>query len=74
MTTDVVGAPAAPATRSVSAVWRALARTCPVTGLVVNRDTDRLVRWNAVVGIVFLLVGTIAGWAAGDPGNPARHQ
>ena len=40
--------------------WRAVARTCPVTGLLLNRDSDRLVRWNGVVAIVFLLVGTIA--------------
>jgi cytochrome c oxidase subunit 1 len=40
--------------------WRDRARTCPVTGLVVNRESDRLVRWNGVVAIVFLLVGAIA--------------
>lgn len=45
---------------SVKNAWRAVARTCPVTGLVLNRDSDRLVRWNGVVAIVFLLVGTVA--------------
>jgi cytochrome c oxidase subunit I len=40
--------------------WRALARTCPVTGIVVNRDSERLVRFNAVAGVVFMLVGAIA--------------
>ena len=40
--------------------WRGRARTCPVTGLVVNRESERLVRWNGVVAIVFLLLGTIA--------------
>lgn len=40
--------------------WRTRARSCPVTGLVVNRESERLVRWNGVVAIVFLLVGTIA--------------
>ena len=40
--------------------WRKSARSCPVTGLVVNRESERLVRWNGVVAIVFLLVGTIA--------------
>ncbi len=32
---------------SLKNAWRAVARTCPVTGLVINRDSDRLVRWNA---------------------------
>ncbi len=41
-------------------LWRALARVCPVTGLVVNRDSERLVRWNAVAGVVFFLVGAVA--------------
>jgi cytochrome c oxidase subunit 1 len=45
---------------SVKNAWRAVARTCPVTGLVLNRDSERLVRWNGVVAIVFLLVGTVA--------------
>jgi cytochrome c oxidase subunit 1 len=45
---------------SVRSAWRQVARTCPVTGLLLNRDSDRLVRWNGVVAIVFLLVGTIA--------------
>jgi cytochrome c oxidase subunit I len=45
---------------SVKDAWRAVARTCPVTGLVVNRDSGRLVRWNGVVSIVFLLLGTVA--------------
>jgi cytochrome c oxidase subunit 1 len=45
---------------SVKNAWRSVARTCPVTGLVLNRDSERLVRWNGVVAIVFLLVGTVA--------------
>ncbi|HSM13666.1 MAG TPA: cbb3-type cytochrome c oxidase subunit I, partial [Thermoanaerobaculia bacterium] len=53
MSTDVVAAPAGP-------LWRTLARVCPVTRLVVNRDSERLVRWNAVVGVVFFLVGVVA--------------
>jgi len=43
-----------------TALWRLASRLCPVTGLRVNRDSELLVRWNAVVGIVFLLVGVIA--------------
>jgi len=42
------------------ALWRLAARVCPVTKLVVNRDSERLVMWNAVVGIVFFLVGVVA--------------
>jgi len=41
-------------------LWRLASRLCPVTGLRVNRDSELLVRWNAVVGIVFMLVGVIA--------------
>ena len=50
----------APAPAPANLLWRALARVCPVTGLTVNRDSERLVKWNAVVGVVFLLVGVIA--------------
>ncbi len=42
------------------ALWRLAARVCPVTQLIVNRDTERLVKWNAVVGIVYFLVGVVA--------------
>jgi cytochrome c oxidase subunit I len=35
-------------------------RTCPVTGLEVNRHSESLIRWNAVVAIVTLLVGVVA--------------
>src|SRR4029079_17393772 len=45
---------------SVKNAWRAVARTCPVTGLVINRDSERLGRWNGVVAVVFLLGGTVA--------------
>ena len=42
------------------ALWRLAARVCPVTNLIVNRDSERLVKWNAVTGIVFFLVGVVA--------------
>ena len=32
-------------------------RTCPTTGLKVHRDADRLIKANAVVATVALLVG-----------------
>jgi cytochrome c oxidase subunit 1 len=35
-------------------------RTCPVTGLKVNRDSENLIKANAVVAVVALLVGAIA--------------
>jgi cytochrome c oxidase subunit 1 len=35
-------------------------RTCPVTGLQVNRDSERLVKANAVVAVVAMLVGALA--------------
>lgn len=60
MNTVTEALPGATAPRGGNLFWRALARTCPVTGLVVNRDSERLVRWNAVVGIVFFLVGAVA--------------
>ena len=34
-------------------------RTCPSTGLVYHEPAEALIRWNAVAGVVFLLVGGI---------------
>ena len=34
-------------------------RTCPSTGLVYHEPAEKLIRWNAVAGVVFLLVGGI---------------
>jgi cytochrome c oxidase subunit I len=36
-------------------------RRCPVTGLNVHRDAENLVKVNAVVAIVALLIGAVAG-------------
>jgi len=47
-------------TAGQGAIWRLAARICPVTKLVVNRDSERLVQVNAVVGAVFFLVGAVA--------------
>ncbi|TFH27210.1 MAG: cytochrome C oxidase subunit I [Myxococcales bacterium] len=44
-----------------SAALSTLFRRCPVTGLNINRDAENLVKVNAVVAIVALLVGAIAG-------------
>jgi cytochrome c oxidase subunit 1 len=51
---------AAPAVPTGGALWRLAARVCPVTGLTLNRDSERLVRWNAVAAVVFFLVGVVA--------------
>ncbi len=34
-------------------------RTCPSTGLVYHEPAEKLIRWNAVAGVVALLVGGI---------------
>lgn len=44
---------------AAKASWREAARTCAITGLTLDRHSERLVRWNGVTAIVFLLVGTI---------------
>ena len=32
-------------------------RTCPTTGLLFHEPAEKLMRWNAVVGVVCLLIG-----------------
>jgi len=46
-------------------------RTCPSSGLVFHESAEKLIRWNAVVAVVFLLVGgllaiavTLTRWQA----------
>ncbi len=42
-------------------------RTCPVTGFLVDLAAERLIIMNAVLAIVFLLIGGImALWASGE--------
>ncbi|MCC7167130.1 MAG: cbb3-type cytochrome c oxidase subunit I, partial [Rhodospirillales bacterium] len=36
-------------------------RTCPVTGLKVHLEGEKLIKWNAVTAIVFLLIGGLFG-------------
>jgi len=36
-------------------------RTCPDTGLLINKDAETLMKVNAVAAVVFLLVGGILG-------------
>jgi cytochrome c oxidase subunit 1 len=57
MSTESVAAPGLIAT---DAGWRERARRCSVTGLVLHKSSEALVRVNGVVAIVFLLVGTLA--------------
>ncbi len=35
----------------------AIFRACPTTGLRVERDAEKLIRWNAVAAVVFLAIG-----------------
>lgn len=36
-------------------------RTCPDTGFKIDVNADKLIKWNAVTGVVFLLVGGLFG-------------
>lgn len=36
-------------------------RTCGVTGLKVNLEAEKLIKWNAVTAVVFLLIGGLFG-------------
>jgi cytochrome c oxidase subunit 1 len=48
------------AATAASPVWKLASRICPITNLTVNKSSERLARWNAVVAVVFLLVGAVA--------------
>lgn len=45
---------------SASAALNAIYRTCPVTKLKINRDAETLIKVNAVVAILFFMVGVVA--------------
>ena len=45
---------------NATAALGAIFRTCPVTGLKVNRDAENLLKINAVVAVVAFLIGVIA--------------
>ena len=60
LTAGGAGKSGSAATGGQGALWRLAARVCPVTNLIVNRDTERLVKWNAVVGVVYFLIGAVA--------------
>ena len=48
-------------------------RTCPDTGLLFHRPAEKLMKVNAVVAVVFLLVGGILGIFVGLTRWPAVH-
>jgi len=48
-------------------------RTCPSTGLVYHEPAEKLIRWNAVAGVVSLLVGGILALLVTLTRWPAVH-
>jgi len=48
-------------------------RTCPTTGLKVERHAERLIKINAVAAVVFLLIGGLAGLLVALTRWPAVH-
>lgn len=48
-------------------------RTCPDTGFKIDLNADKLIKWNAVTAVVFLLVGGIFGLGVALTRWPAVH-
>ena len=48
-------------------------RTCPTTGLVFHQPAEKLIRWNAVAGVVSLLVGGVLALLVTLTRWPAVH-
>jgi cytochrome c oxidase subunit 1 len=48
-------------------------RTCPDTGFEIDLAADKLIKWNAVTAVVFLLVGGIFGLGVALTRWPAVH-
>ena len=48
-------------------------RTCPTTGLRVDRNAEKLIKANAVVAVVFLAIGGLFGLAVALTRWPAVH-
>ena len=48
-------------------------RVCPETGLKICSDAEKLIRWNAVIAIVFLAVGGLFGLLVALTRWPAVH-
>ena len=48
-------------------------RICPDTGFKIDLNADKLIKWNAVTGVVFLLVGGLFGISIALTRWPAVH-
>ena len=48
-------------------------RTCPETGFKIDLAADKLIKWNAVTAIVFLMVGGVFGLLVALTRWPAVH-
>ena len=48
-------------------------RTCPTTGLRVDRTAERLIKANAVVAVIFLAIGGLFGLLVALTRWPAVH-
>jgi len=48
-------------------------RTCPETGFKIDLDAEKLIKWNAVTGVVFLLVGGFFGLLVALTRWPSVH-
>ena len=48
-------------------------RTCPDTGFAIDLAADKLIKWNAVTAVVFLLVGGLFGLLVALTRWPAVH-
>ena len=48
-------------------------RTCPDTGLLFHSPAEKLIKANAVIAVVFLLVGGVLGLLVGLTRWPAVH-
>jgi len=48
-------------------------RTCPDTGFKIHLEADKLIKWNAVTGVVFLLIGGLFGLLVAMTRWPAVH-
>ena len=48
-------------------------RTCPDTGFKIHLPADKLIKWNAVTAVVFLLIGGIFGLAVAMTRWPTVH-
>ncbi|HEY9163333.1 MAG TPA: cbb3-type cytochrome c oxidase subunit I [Magnetovibrio sp.] len=48
-------------------------RTCPDTGFAIDLAADKLIKWNAVTAVVFLLIGGVFGLGVALTRWPAVH-